>query len=737
MEILTKAPGLPQPQQPLTFRGRPPGYNASPPWRRLMSGLLLAIALSGTAQAEDPLLWLEEVQGEKPLEWVRGQNKISEGEIGQTQDFEAIEARLLEIYDSNDRIPYVGKRGDWYYNFWRDADHVRGIWRRTTLASYQTDAPDWETVLDIDALADSEEENWVWGGASCLYPDYNRCLVSLSRGGADADVTREFDIETRAFVDGGFELPEAKGGASWIDADHVFVNTDFGEGSMTDSGYPRVVKRWTRGTNLEDAELVYEGVTSDIKVGAYADHTPGYEREFVYRYLTFYTNELFEVVKGELVKVDKPDVANANVDREWIYLELREDYVVDGVTYKKGSLIVAPYKLWTKGKKRIQVLFEPTDNSSLSGWSLTQNHLILNVLTDVRNHIQVLTPGKKGWAQADMPGVPEFGQISAYAVDSLEGDSYWLYITDFTTPSTLNLGTIGEGPSEQLKQQTVLFDAEGVTVEQHFATSKDGTKIPYFQVSPKEGLVEGTPPTLLYGYGGFEISLTPSYSGTLGVGWIERGGVYVLANIRGGGEYGPRWHQAALRENRHRAYEDFSAVGLDLVERGVTDASHLGIQGGSNGGLLMGNMYTLYPEQWGAVVCQVPLLDMKRYTKLLAGASWAGEYGDPDTDDWSFVQTFSPYHNIDKDAAYPPILFTTSTRDDRVHPGHARKMARALLDVDKDVLYYENIEGGHGGAANNKQSAHMQALAYNFLWDTLTGARAERVAEAVEPSVEE
>ncbi len=681
---------------------------------------LLSVGAMAAEDPEDPRLWLEEVDSDKALDWVKAQNAETIDTYASDDAFADAKERLLKIYDSNERIPRVSKRGEWYYNFWRDADHERGIWRRTTFDSYQTDSPEWDVVLDLDALAEEEDENWVWAGARCLYPDYDRCMIELSRGGADAGVFREFDTVEKAFVDGGFALEEAKSTVSWVDSDTLFVGTDFGEGSMTDSGYPRIGKQWMRGTELSAAKTIIEGEKADISAGAYHDPTPGWERSFAYRGLTFYTNKMYEVTKKGLVEIPKQDSAEATVDREWIFFDLRDDWEVGGKTFKKGSLVVADYKKHMKGKASYEALFEPTDSTSLRGWSGTKDHYVLNILDDVQSRLEVLTPGKKGWTRSGIEGLPESATLSAGPVDAIESNDLWYSVEGYLTPSSLWYGTIGEKP-RQLKQTPEWFDASRFEVSQHFATSKDGTKVPYFQVSPKD-LKDGEPnPTLLYGYGGFEVSLLPGYSGTTGAGWLERGGTYVVANIRGGGEYGPRWHQAALKENRHRAYEDFAAVGEDLVKRGVTTSDALGIMGGSNGGLLMGNMYTLYPDHWGAVVCAVPLLDMKRYTKLLAGASWAGEYGDPDDpEQWKFIQTFSPYHNIDADADYPPILFTTSTRDDRVHPGHARKMAHALVEAGKDVAYYENIEGGHGGAANNEQSAFMRALAYQFLWERLT-----------------
>ena len=382
-------------------------------------------------------------------------------------------------------------------------------------------------------------------------------------------------------------------------------------------------------------------------------------------------------------------------------------------------MIATHFDAFMAGKRDFSVLFAPTDHAALASYAWTKDHLILNVMDDVKNRLSVLTPGKQGWGSTAFVGAPGIGTVGVSPVDPDDSNALWLTSTDFLSPTTLSIVEVGNAP-EVLKSNPVFFDGSLDVIEQHFATSKDGTQVPYFLVRPKDLKFDGKTPTLLYGYGGFEISLTPSYSGAIGKGWLEKGGVYVLANIRGGGEYGPRWHQAALKANRHKAYEDFAAIADDLVARKITSPKHLGTMGGSNGGLLMGNMLTQYPEKFGAIVVQVPLLDMKRYNHLLAGASWMAEYGNPDTSDWDFIQTFSPYHLFDASKDYPPTLFTTSTKDDRVHPAHARKMMAKMEAAGKNVRYYENIEGGHGGAANNAQAAHMSALAYTFLWQQLT-----------------
>jgi prolyl oligopeptidase len=614
----------------------------------------------------------------------------------------------------------INKEGPHYYNFWRDAKNKRGLWRRTSLEEYRKPEPNWEIVLDLDALAEEEKENWVWSGAAFLRPSYDRCLIELSRGGADAAVVREFDVTTKSFVKDGFTLPEAKSRVAWRRHDSVFVGTDFGAGSLTTSGYPRLVKEWRRGQTLADATLVYEGKPDDMAVGAYRDLTEGFERDFVSRRIEFRTSENFLRRDGQLIKIDVPEDANSNVHREFLFAELRTPWEVGGRTFPAGALLVTDFEEFLKGKRELEMLFEPTERTSLQAYSPTRNHVILNTLDNVRSRLWVLTRKDGVWQKTELPGAPKFGTVNAFAVDEDKSDDYFMVVSDYLTPSSLYLGTAGGGPAERLKETPRFFDSAGLSVSQHEAVSKDGTRIPYFQVAKSELSANGKNPTLLYGYGGFEIPMLPRYDPLVGAAWLEKGGIYVVANIRGGGEFGPKWHQAALKAHRHKAYEDFVAVAEDLVRRGVTSPEHLGIIGGSNGGLLMGNMLTLRPDLFGAIVCQVPLLDMQRYHKLLAGASWMAEYGNPDdTSEWKFIRTFSPYHNVKPDAKYPRTLFTTSTRDDRVHPGHARKMVAKMKDQGHDVVYYENIEGGHGGAADNKQRAFMSALAYTFLWKQL------------------
>ncbi|KUH64318.1 prolyl oligopeptidase [Mycolicibacterium novocastrense] len=663
---------------------------------------------------EDPYLWLEDITGDDALNWVRKHNEPTIARFG-GERFEQMRREALEVLDTDARIPYVRRRGDHLFNFWRDADHPRGLWRRTTLDSYRTEQPEWDVLIDVDALADEDDENWVWAGADVLEPDFSLALVELSRGGADATVVREFDMDTRQFVTDGFALPEAKSSVTWQDRDTVLVGTDFGPGSLTDSGYPRIVKRWRRGQPLADAQTLFEGEAADVSVGCGYDATPGFERLLITRSFDFFNRERYELRGETLMPIDVPTDAGISVHREWLLVRPRTDWTVGSTTYRAGSLLAAKYLEYLDGARDLQVVFEPDEHSSLEDYAWTRDRLILVTLVDVVSHVEVVTPG--AWQRAAIPGIPP--NTNTVLVDADEyGDEIFVDSSGFDTPSRLLWGVAG-GTVAEVKRAPSFFDAADLQVEQFFVASDDGTMIPYFVVGHRYNQAPG--PTLLGGYGGFEVANTPSYAGVLGRLWLSRGGTYVLANIRGGGEYGPTWHTQAMRENRHLVYEDFAAVARDLVARGITTVEQLGAQGGSNGGLLMGVMLTRYPELFGALVCSVPLLDMRRFHLLLAGASWMAEYGDPDDpDDWEFISKYSPYQNISADRRYPPVLITTSTRDDRVHPGHARKMTAALEDAGHPVYYYENIEGGHAGAADNPQTAFRSALIYEFLWSMLS-----------------
>ncbi|WP_028851471.1 prolyl oligopeptidase family serine peptidase [Thermocrispum municipale] len=654
----------------------------------------------------DELLWLEEVTGDEALAWVRARNDETVAALTKDDEFAQLQREIREVWDADDRIPFVTRRGDYLYNFWQDADHPRGLWRRTTLESYRQPRPDWEVVLDLDELAAAEGENWVWHGPTVLRPDYDRCLIELSRGGADATVVREFDLRTLTFVPDGFELGEAKHRLSWIDRDHIYVGTDFGPGSLTTSGYPRQVRQWRRGTPLSEAELVFAGNEDDMQVAGYHDPTKGFERDWISRSIDFFNSEKLLRTGDMLQRIDVPNDSEIDVHREWMLVQPRGEWL----GHPAGSLLAIRFDEFLDGNRDFTVVFRPDEHSSLQYHQWTRDYLLLVTLTDVKSRLLVVEPGS--WQQHDLPGIPDIG--SADLVDTSPDDSneYFLQTSGFTQPSTLSRGVVGDEKPQILKRSPAWFDTDGLTVEQHFATSDDGTEVPYFVIGgPSPG------PTLLYAYGGFEISLTPSYSGTVGRAWLARGGRYVVANIRGGGEYGPRWHQAALKHHRHRAYQDLAAVARDLVDRGLCTPQQLGMEGGSNGGLLAGVMLTRYPELFGAIVSHVPLCDMLRYHKLLAGASWMAEYGDPeDPDDAAYLRSYSPLHNLHQDRHYPPTLIVTSTRDDRVHPAHARKLAARMRELGHQVHYYENIEGGHGAAADNAQRAFHWALTFTFLW---------------------
>ena len=753
---------------------------------RAFSTMAPSSATSSAASA-DPYIWLEDVLGEKQLAWVDGVNRKCIERVGDPKGTESYR-RIKSILDSKDKIPHAFRIGNGdgsqYYNFWQDADHVQGIWRRTSLESYKTKEPEWTTVLDLDALpppTTGTAKTWVWHGSTLLDegPDskWDRALIRMSPGGSDADTCREFDLKEERFVDPieeqGFALPEpAKTQISYRSRDEVLVGTDFGmDGStLTDSGYPRVVKSWKRGTPIEDAVTVFEGKQDDIAANMYAYYDRGFVHEFQLRSITFYTSKYFyrpltaDGIEGTTSdeettpfrEVPIPEDAELGTFADMAMVTLRSDFEAPtGVVFKTGSLITLPMSDlmnddWTKAIS----LFTPTPSRSLSSTTECKDYVILKLLEDVKTKLEFWKfdntsqqwTKQDGGEDADV-SVGEDVSVSSHSRDSSADNTLWLFRDGYLVPDTMEIASAEDccATTEPIKAKPAMFDADGLIVEQRFATSKDGTEIPYFVMRRKDVVMDGSNPVLLDAYGGFEISMTPGYSAGVGAGWLERGGCKVIANIRGGGEYGPSWHQAALKEKRYKCFEDMEAVAKDLIDSKLTSREKLACIGGSNGGLLVGNLITrpIASRLFGAAVCQVPLLDMKRYSHLLAGASWMGEYGNPDTEEWSFLRKHSPYHLLrhdilgkpelgddgvlgeatkskDADWKCPRTLFTTSTRDDRVHPGHARKMVASLLDEAgpekaPQVQYWENTEGGHGGAADNGQRAYMWALTYNFL----------------------
>ena len=672
------------------------------------------------AQSQDPFLWLEEVTGEKALDWVKSRNQETRHQLDGDAGFQQLRGQLQTILDSKDRIPGITQMGNAVYNFWTDAEHPRGVWRKTTLEEYKKTAPHWEVVLDIDALAKNEKENWVFKNSVCREPVYDRCLIELSRGGADAVTLREFDLRTKQFVKNGFNLPEAKMTADWRDLNTVFIATDFGKNTLTDSGYPRQVKEWKRGTPIAAAKLILESQRTDLSVGAQSIDHGGYHHELVQRQIDFYRSEQYVRDHGKLQKLDVPAQSDLSFFEDQLIITLREAWTIKDKTYPAGAVLAISFSAFERGDRQFAVLFAPTDSTSFTGLAATRHFLLLQSLDNVKGKLDEWSFNNGKWSSRSV-NLPTLGSVMISPMNPEKSDDYLLSYSDYLTPSVYLLAHAGNDQRSTLKSAPAFFDATPYETVQQFATSTDGTKIPYFVVKRKELRNDGNNPTLLYGYGGFQVSLTPSYSGTIGKAWLEKGGVYVVANIRGGGEYGPRWHQAALKEHRQRAYDDFAAVAKDLIAQKITSPQHLGAMGGSNGGLLAGVTLTQHPELFNAIVSQVPLLDMQRFNQLLAGASWMGEYGNPDiADEWAYIKQYSPYHNVKPEITYPHVLFITSTRDDRVHPGHARKMAAKMLEQGHhNVWYFENTEGGHGGAANNTQRADMSAITYSFLWNML------------------
>jgi prolyl oligopeptidase len=669
------------------------------------------------AEQEDPFRWLEQVDGQKALAWAKEHNARTTKELEAVPSYRPIYDRTLEILDSHDRIPDPALRGTMVYNFWQDQDHARGIWRRTTLDSYRTAQPEWETVLDIDALAQADGTPWVFKGATCLEPEYRDCMVALSRGGSDAVTYREFDTRSKSFVKDGFSLPEAKSEVAWRDADTLWLGTDFGEGSLTDSGYPREVRLWKRGTPYTDATTVFTGDTQDVASAGRSVFTPEGRYDLIVRTPAFFKSERFLMLGGRLVKLDLPEDAElAEIFRDHLLIALRSAWTVGGTTYPAGSLVATPLDGFLRGKRDLAVLFEPSERTSLDRVAATRDRVLMSVLDNVRGRLYSLTLSDDGWTTKELP-VPGLGTVGIASTTD-QADVFFYSYQDFLTPPSLYLDE--EGVSAKVKSDPAFFDASGMKVAQYEATSEDGTRIPYFVVTPPGFAADGAAPTLLYGYGGFEISQRPRYSATVGASWLERGGVYVVANIRGGGEFGPAWHEAATKHNHIRNFQDFAAVARDLVARKITSSRHLGIMGGSQGGLLVSGTFVMYPELVHAVVAQVPLADMKRYSHLLAGASWMAEYGDPDDPaDWEYIKKWSPYQNIREGVDYPVPFYWTNTRDDRVHPAHARKMVAKLEATGHEVYYFENIEGGHGAGSVNTQRAHISALQYAYLWKML------------------
>ncbi len=686
-----------------------------------------------TTDATDPYLWLEEVEGERAMAWVQQQNTRSLGVLQGDPRYQGLHDQALALVQAQDRIPSPGfTRTGAIDNFWQDANHVRGIWRRTTLDSYRTDAPQWETILDIDALSAAEGKNWVYKGSTCLEPDERLCLISLSDGGKDAMVLREFDTVSRSFVDGGFELPESKGDATWVDADTLLIARDFGPGTLTSSGYPMIVKRLKRGQSIDQAETIFTGQPSDVSVSASTlrDADGAIQAVLIYRGVSFYEGETHLLnADGTTTQLRLPEKSEISaLVQVQLVVTIKEDWTApSGQAFETGDVVAWTLDAWLADQAApAQLIIRPGPREAVEGITATRNTLVVALYENVRGAAYVYQPNPSGeWARTRLD-LPENATVNLGSASDTD-DRIFVNVAGYLTPSTLSLVDAATGAMAEVKSIPAKFDASGMTVEQFQARSADGTMIPYFVVHQSDMTLDGSNPTLLYGYGGFQISMLPSYSSTVGKLWLERGGVYVVANVRGGGEFGPNWHDAALQQNRQRAHEDFQAVALDLIERDITSQPHLGVMGGSQGGLFMGAMLTQRPDLINAAIIQVPLFDMFRFHKLLAGASWRAEYGDPDIPEQrAWIGEYSPYQNLRAGQPYPEVFIHTSTKDDRVHPGHARKAAARLEELGYPVLFYENTDGGHAAGANLRETARRIALEYTYLTRRLMDAPARQ-----------
>ncbi|HEX3699792.1 MAG TPA: prolyl oligopeptidase family serine peptidase [Phenylobacterium sp.] len=670
------------------------------------------------APSKDPYAYMEQMEGAKALAFAKAENARSLPQLQSDPRYPAIHAEALKLVTAKDRIPSVSFHGDGtLHNFWQDQDHVRGIWRQTSLESYRTAEPQWRTLLDLDALAKAEKANWVFKGADCLRPDERYCLVSLSDGGKDAVVVREFDTREDRFVDGGFNLPEAKHNVTWLDHDTLALATEWTKGDVTQSGYPYIVKLLKRGQPLSSAKEIYRGTPKDVSVAALVLRDPqgAAKAVFIERALDFFNTEHLLLTDHGVVKTGLPTKSTLQgyVDGE-VALTLEQDWPQAG--FKEGDLVVLDLAALEAdpAHPKPQLVLRPTLSQDVEQVATTRDRLVVALYDNVKGQVLSFARAGDRWTSTRLD-LPKDSSIDIGSASERD-NRLILDVTSYLTPSTQWLADAESGSPEKLKSLPARFDASKDVVEQFWATSKDGTKVPYFVVRPKGLKFDGTAPTLLYAYGGFQVSQTPAYSPTVGKLWLEKGGVYVVANIRGGGEFGPRWHNAGLKLNRMRVYDDFFAVSRDLIARKITSPRRLGIMGGSNGGLLMGVALTKHPELYHAIVIQVPLFDMIGYTHIGAGASWVGEYGDPAIPaERKVILSYSPYQNLKAGQPYPKVLIETSTKDDRVHPAHARKAAAKLKALGYDFLYYENMEGGHAAAANLNETALRISLEYTYL----------------------
>ena len=672
--------------------------------------------------ADDPYIWLEEIQGERALAKVDQWNADTEAVLTDQPEYPLAKAWAKQILDDTRQIALPDAiQGDMVTNLWRDADNPRGLWRIASLESYMAGAPEWRVLIDVDKLGEDEGQSWVWHGANCLAPDYARCLIALSPGGTDADVVREFDVTTGRFVDGGFTLPEAKSNVAWFDEDTLFVGTDEGEGSLTDSGYPRLVKLWDRGTDFSTARQIAEGEQADISASGFSVLDGDTRWRFVNRSPSFWTNQISLVkADGSTVPLPLPEDAEFEaVLNGLVIAKLNSALETTGGTEQPGALVAWSLQSVLDGSDPAPfAVFRPSDTQAIEEVAASETKLWVKVLDDVSGKLIELSPGQSGWTARDME-LPANSTVQI-AETSGTGDTAFVTVESMLTPPTL-YAVPSEGEAVAIASEPAQFDASKFTVEQKFATSKDGTKVPYYLVRPKDA--QGPLPTLIHAYGGFRAAQTPKYltaepyrSGPLGLFWVESGNAYVLANIRGGGEYGPRWHEDALREKRQNSFDDFHAVADDLVASRLTTPGHIAASGRSNGGVLVGAVANQRPDLYGAIISGSPLIDMRRYNKLLAGASWMAEYGNPDVpEDWAFMKEWSPYQNMSDGPDVPAAFYYLSTLDDRVHPGHARKAAAKHEAYGQTFYYHEYREGGHSVGSDHEEDAKRAALLLSYL----------------------
>ena len=666
----------------------------------------------------DPYLWLEEIRAPKALAWVEKENARSLAVLKGDARYEPFHQEARKLVNATDRIPMPELIGRDVYNFWQDEKSVRGIWRRTTEASYAEAEPKWETVLDLDQLAVSEKANWVWSGAHCP-PPYQRCVIALSDGGEDSTVEREFDLKTKAFVPGGFHLPNSKQDVDWLDADTLILDRDWGPGTMTESGYGFVVKTLKRGQSLEQATEVFRGTPKDVATGAAVMRDPqGGRLVLITRSVSFFETETHVLTAKGVIRTPLPvkqTIRGLLGGKLLLTLEEAWTPVVGAAPLPQGALIALDAKDLEEGRPpKIETLFVPGPRQSIEEVEITKNRVIVVLYDNVRGGLLTFARGADGWTKSTLP-VAANSSVTVATASDLD-DTIYTSVENFLEPTRLSRGDAATGEMRSVKALPARFDASKHEVAQFEVASSDGVKVPYFVVHPKGMKPDGSNPTMLYAYGGFQASELPVYSGGLGKLWLERGGVYALANIRGGGEFGPAWHDAGLKTHRQIIYDDFAAVGRDLIARGITSPKKLGIKGGSNGGLLMGVQLNQHPELWRAVLIEVPLLDMLRMEKIGAGASWVGEYGSTEVpEEAAFLRRISPYHNLRAGVAYPEPFFVTSTNDDRVTPVHARKMAARMQEMGLPFLFFENTNGGHSASANLQELAERVALEYVYL----------------------